>query len=486
LGLSLSESIPQVLLSVTISAYRITLEVVQGPHLGQRWTFNRALRVTLGRRAPAHIRLGQESAMSIQHCELVFDPPLVTVVDLSSTNGTMVNGIPVAEAVLADGDEVGVGETVIRVAIEVPAEQPEAALRAGESGDHTQVLPSPRVFLSRPPTDVDRDPQCDARPLPTQLPSSFRQAAESTAPDTTIPLNSPNNAAIIATQSGFSDGEARRSGADTGGELPEFCGPYKIEKRIGEGGMAIVFLARHGKTGQRVAVKLIRASNAPQKLVQLFAREASVLLRLKHPRIVRAIEFGFQDQQPFLALEWLPVIDLLGLIDPLPPTQKIRTSCWVVSRILQGLDFAHREGFVHRDVKPSNILAYRDRHRLQVKLGDFGLAKCFQDAGLTAMTDDYSLRGTLAYMSPEQMRDSRSVGPKSDIFSAGACLYRMVTGRHPKLTARGVEPEMDVIRAANLPRALATLLTSSLHVAMEQRPETAAKMHDLLQPFHGK
>jgi serine/threonine protein kinase len=141
---------------------------------------------------------------------------------------------------------------------------------------------------------------------------------------------------------------------------------------------------------------------------------------------------------------------------------------------------------VHRDVKPNNILAYREGHRLQVKLGDFGLAKCHEDAGLSAMTDDGSVRGTLAYMSPEQIQDSRSVGPQSDLFSVGACLYRLLTGLHPRLTAQGVRCDPATLKAANLPSPLIRLIEASMQPDTNQRPKSAAVMQQQLQPYHGK
>lgn len=464
-------------------ATRISLEVIAGPHLGQKWAFDREVRVVLGRQAPAHLRLVKESAMSARHCELVITPPLVTVNDLSSTNGTLVNGVPVAHADLSDGDEFGVGETCIRISIQSsPPSPPPAPIHPSLAAhDQTIVLSAHPTAGTPPPTPTPRTP--DVMPAPP--PVAGATAQEST--EATIDLSPKQAAELASKDAAFSVDADTSGGTNSENKIPEFCGPYKIEQQIGEGGMAIVYRARHRKTGQLVAVKLIRTASASSlKLLQLFVREASVLLRLKHPRIVRSIEFGFQDHQPFLVLEWLPVIDLLQLIDPLPLDQKLRLSCWAVSRILQALEYAHSEGFVHRDVKPSNILAYRQRHRLQVKLGDFGLAKCFDDAGLTAMTDDYSLRGTLAYMSPEQMQDSRSVGPKSDIFSAGACLYRLLTGKHPKLTGRGVEPETHVLDDVGLPGSLVTLLSNCMDIDPARRPKNASVFERALQRFHGK
>jgi len=414
---------------------RVSLRVVAGPHLGQHWTFDRPTRLTVGRESPANMRLGRETGFSKSHCELNINPPQVHLVDLQSTNGTLVNGIAVAEAMLGHGDEFGVGETVIVIEVENalsgsgPASEPEM-----------QSAPTVRAPLGGPGNDAD-----------TQVFSK-------------TPLAETPTDAISKT-----------------------FGTYELGNKVGEGGMASVYSARHRKTFQQVAIKLIRSAGPPSdKMLQLFAREASVLLRLTHPRIVRSIEFGVQDQQPFLVMEWIPTIDLVKLIDAMPLAQRIRMSCWIVSRVLQALTYAHSQGIVHRDVKPGNILAYREAHRLQVKLGDFGLAKCYEDAGFSAMTDEHSIRGTLAFMSPEQMHDARSVGPSSDIFSAGACLYRLVSGGHPKLTASGVECDPVRLSDQQVPVRLIQLIAKSMHPQCDKRFASASAMENALQPYHGK
>lgn len=414
---------------------RVSLRVIAGPHLGQHWVFDRPTRLTVGREAPANLRLAREAGFSKSHCELNINPPQIHLVDLASTNGTLVNGIPVAEAMLGHGDEFGVGATVIQINVE--------------------TAPSGSVQTPAPEMQT-------AQTLRDRVGSRGNEA------DTQFFSIKP-----------LSD--------ESSDKPPKSFGAYDLGDKVGEGGMASVFSARHRKTSQQVAIKLIRSAGPPSdKMLQLFAREASVLLRLTHPRIVRSIEFGVQDQQPFLVMEWIPAIDLVKLIDAMPLAQKIRMACWAVSRVLQALDYAHSQGIVHRDVKPGNILAYREAHRLQVKLGDFGLAKCFEDAGFSAMTDEHSIRGTLAFMSPEQMRDARSVGPPSDIFAAGACLYRLVSGTHAKLTANGVECEQEVLQDRQVPVRLIQLIAKSMHLQSEKRFQSAAAMEKLLQPYHGK
>lgn len=403
----------------------VTLTVLSGPHRGQRWTFDRPTRLTVGRGEPANIRLGKESALSKCHCELNIDPPTVHLSDLKSTNGTSVNGVRVTEAVLSAGDQFGVGETSIAVEV-----------------------------LARPSLAVDTAPQQRDGGQVTLATGNTERAPEETVAKT---------------------------------PLPRTFGPYELGRKVGQGGMAIVYAGRHRKTLQDVAIKVIRSSVAPsEKMVQLFVREASLMLQLRHPRIVRCIEFGFQGNQPFLVMEWIETIDLLGLIDSQSPDRRLRMAAWVISRVLQALGHAHLSGIVHRDVKPGNILAYREGRHLQLKLADFGLAKCYEDAGFSALTDDLSVRGTLAYMAPEQMKDARTVGPPADIFAAGSCLYRFVAGQHPLVTPDGIVCDRDVLAAAGVPEALQRIISRAMRWEAEDRYRDAAAMARALQPFHGK
>ncbi len=419
------------------SVCRVTLRVTAGAHAGQHWTFNRPAIVTIGREAPANLRLPNEASLSRKHCELRIDPPRLHLVDLESKNGTLVNGVNIAEAFLNNGDEFGVGETIISVEI---ASNSEAGEVTSPAGDETIMLNVGSQTIPNHDEEKTAHFQKDFQPAPIQ--------------------SQPN---VIR------------------------FGAYELIEKIGEGGMATVFSAMHRKTKDKVAVKVIRTTDEPsEKMLKLFIREASVLLRLNHPRIVRSIEFGFHEHQPFLVMEWIDTVDLLSLIDAMPLDKKIRTGCFVTSRILQALEYAHSEGIVHRDVKPGNILAYREAHRLQVKLGDFGLAKCYIDAGFSAMTDENSLRGTLTYMAPEQLKDARLVGPPTDIFAAGACLYRFITGKHPLLRSNGVVCDDDLLASLKIPPRLIQIIQTSMKHEMSQRFKKAAAMDEYLQPFHGK
>lgn len=447
------------------SAVQVRLRVVSGPHTGMSWTFAGETALTIGRQAPSQLRLPDEKAFSREHLRLVIRPPYAELLDNASSNGTRVNGVRVIHATLSHGDQFGAGDT--EIVFELASDLFSAATQS------PKVKPTAAPSLPReatPQPAVDRTRLVEANlvaPIAKPSPAVNSKPATVEMTETIAPV--------------LSKQQAER------GSFPQTVGSYELMKELGEGGMATVYHARHRGSGQEVAVKLIRSSIVvSEKLVQLFAREASILSQLNHPRIVRCLEFGFHDQQPFLVMELIKTIDLMKLIDAQPIATKVKTATWVASRILQALAYSHEKKFVHRDIKPGNILAYREAHRLQVKLADFGLAKCYEHAGFSAMTDDISLRGTIAYMAPEQIKSSKTVGPPADIFATGACLYRLLVGKHPPMAAMGVTFSATELTALKIPQPLVQVIQKSMHPDATQRYVSATTMDNALRPFHGK
>lgn len=257
--------------------------------------------------------------------------------------------------------------------------------------------------------------------------------------------------------------------------------------------MGVVYLAVHQGTNEPSAIKLIRPGIvAGQQAKQLFLREASILRGLNHRQIVASREFGLHDDCPYFVMEYVPSIDFEALLARQNPATKIWIAVGMICQVLKGLGFAHEQGIVHRDLKPGNILVYRSGKKINCKLADFGLAKRFEDAGMSAFTNDNETRGTIAYMPPEQFADSRYAKPASDLFAAGVCLYRFLTGRFPyeEQGGRGlmscvennlIVPIRDVF--PECPRELA----EAIHVALQRDPakrfSTAAEMGKRLQSF---
>ncbi len=467
----MSDETIQIELVTPASSAQVRLRVVSGPHAGMSWIFVGETALTIGRQAPSQLRLPQEKAFSREHMRLVIRPPYAELVDNSSSNGIRVNGVRVIHATLSSGDQFGVGET--EIVFELVQDLPFAG------GFTPKVMPANEP-LAQPLVDgtgsVGTGSVGTGSAEPNIATPVARPAATPTANRT------PSTVELTATLApALSKAHANRE------SFPLNVGSYELLKELGEGGMATVYHAKHRGSGQEVAVKLIRTSIvASEKLVQLFAREASILSQLSHPRIVRCLEFGFHNQQPFLVMELIKTIDLMKLIDDQPLATRIKTSCWVASRILQALAYAHEKKFVHRDIKPGNILAYREAHRLQVKLADFGLAKCYEHAGFSAMTDDVSLRGTIAYMAPEQLKSSKTAGPPADIFATGACLYRLLVGKHPPMAAMGVKFSPTELAAMKIPESLIEVIQKAMQPEVTARYASAIAMDTALMPFHGK
>jgi serine/threonine-protein kinase len=202
-----------------------------------------------------------------------------------------------------------------------------------------------------------------------------------------------------------------------------FDGRYRILDRIGQGGMAKVFLAEDVSLHRKVAIKVLGERYAEDaQFVERFQREARAAAGLNHPNIVQVYDHGRADGSYYIAMEYLegPTLDdVIADEGHLQPRRAIDLTL----QILAALRFAHRHGVVHRDVKPQNMIVLRDG---RVKVTDFGIAR----AGSSEMTEAGSIIGTAQYISPEQAR-GLPVGPPADLYSVGVVLYKMLTGRVP-------------------------------------------------------
>lgn len=204
-------------------------------------------------------------------------------------------------------------------------------------------------------------------------------------------------------------------------------GRYHILEQLGEGGMATVYRAYDTRLDADVAVKVIRRSAfAPDQLEQVlkrFEREAKSLAKLSHANIVGVIDYGEYEGAPYLVMEYLPGGTLkLKLGQPM----SCREAARILLPIARALDFAHRKGMAHRDVKPSNILITADGDPM---LTDFGIAKILEAQEGATLTGTGVGIGTPEYMAPEQW--TGQAGPSSDIYSLGVVFYEMLTGRKP-------------------------------------------------------
>ena len=206
--------------------------------------------------------------------------------------------------------------------------------------------------------------------------------------------------------------------------LPERIGDYKIERKLGQGGMGMVYLGRHEQTGELVAIKVLPASLAREEgFVARFAREIEAMQRVTGENVVQMYDSGEWEGTYYYTMEF---VDGETVTDRIMREKRMgwREVIEIATQVCKALKAAHNTGIVHRDLKPSNLLL--DKHGV-CKLTDFGVAHIFAGDQLTATG---GVIGTVEYMSPEQAQ-GRRVDKRSDIYSLGAVMYVMLTGRPP-------------------------------------------------------
>jgi pSer/pThr/pTyr-binding forkhead associated (FHA) protein len=409
----------------------VSLVVTAGPVRGQRFDFTGHDTFVFGRAPDCHARLAETDASASRHHFLLeVNPPLARLRDLGSLNGTRVNGVRVGGRTAGESPE-------------------EAAVRGGaevdlRGGDEIRVGATViRVEVAAPP--------------------AFSEQAVS-------PL-----AALAAREEAEEAMPGRR------------VGPYEVERLLGQGGMGAVYLARLLEGGPPVALKVMLPRMVVDEGAQeIFIREIEVTRALRHPNVVGLLDFGRHEDRFYFALEYCPGGSVealrrrLGGRVPLPSTLRIAADA------LQGLAAAHEAGFVHRDLKPDNVLLGEDG---AARLADFGLAKSFQQAGLSGMTATGAVAGTFHFMAREQLTSYRQARPTTDVWSMAATLYFLMTGQYPRdfgerdplavILRGGVVPLRE--REPSLPEALARVIDRALDDEPARRFPTAREFEAALR-----
>jgi serine/threonine protein kinase len=208
---------------------------------------------------------------------------------------------------------------------------------------------------------------------------------------------------------------------------------YRLTKKLGTGGMAVVYLARHVMIDRLNAIKILRRDlSLDPNQRERFLREARAVNRINHPNIVEITDFGEFEGTAYLVMEYAPAESLLQALKrgPFAWDRVVR----IAEQISSALARAHEAGVIHRDIKPANIfLARRDAGEIVVKVLDFGIARMKEVAAPEnrALTTTGLLLGSPLYMSPEQVLRPKDVDPRTDLWSLGVVLYEALTGKTP-------------------------------------------------------
>ncbi|MCB1057202.1 MAG: protein kinase [Acidobacteria bacterium] len=277
------------------------------------------------------------------------------------------------------------------------------------------------------------------------------------------------------------ESKPRRDPQLSGFEAGQSVGRYRILKRLGSGAMGDVFLAEDPRIERRLAIKTlrlqgVRPADFEERTARLM-REAKAAGRLSHPHIVTLFDVGEDHGLLFLAFEYVPGRDLHQRLVDGPPLS-LREALRIARETAEGLEFAHRHGIVHRDIKPGNLLLDADG---RVKISDFGIAKVLGQN--TELTTTGMVIGSPHYLSPEQVRGEPLDGT-SDVFSLGVVLYEMISGRRPfdgetlstlVYQILHLEPEILSTVDPRLPAELSQLVQRMLDKDRHRRMTTAGE-----------
>lgn len=403
----------------------------------------------IGRSEEAQFCLPADRFFSRNHCLLEIAPPQAFIRDLNSTNGTFVNGMRVETAYLKSGDRIQGGETVLEVEVTSGLEEFADSFH-GQSSGRLSVVTTKCLNCSVP---------------------------------TTVEANSP-------------DAKMSYVCEDCRNKLKENPQPvpgYQMIRVIGQGGMGSVMLARAEADGRAVAIKTLLPEVAvSEQSLKRFLREIEVASTLKHPNIVEYVENGTHNGLVYLVTEFVTGMDAARLAKHRGGKLEYREMARLIEQTLAALDFAHTQGFVHRDIKEQNILVTGEYPNSTAKLTDFGLSKSFKETGMSGVTMVGDVAGTIAYMPPEQVRDFKEVRPPSDIYAVGMMAYSLLTGAHaldisPKAgiaeTVKAIfeKPIIPISsRIQGVPPNVSLVIETALAKNVESRWRTAGAMREAL------
>lgn len=276
--------------------------------------------------------------------------------------------------------------------------------------------------------------------------------------------------------------------AEDDAETPEWIGPHRVVRRIGEGGMGVVYEIEQESPKRRAAAKVIKLGMDTKQFVKRFESERQTLAMMDHPSIARIHSAGTtKDGRPYFVMEYVDGEPLLEFCDNARLTTRERLSLFL--RVCDAIQHAHQKGVIHRDIKPSNVLATERDGVVEVKVIDFGIAKVFagEESLRTRITMHGQIIGTPMYMPPEQAEQrAEDIDTRSDIYSLGVLLYELLTGAPPfdesKLASSGFAEVLRII-STQQPERPSTRCSSDANSASRssQRNATPGQLRSTLK-----
>jgi hypothetical protein len=524
----------------------VKLEAIQGPLSGRIFSFDAHDIFIFGRSPECHACLPEDDrTASRRHFMIEVNPPDACIRDLGSLNGTFVNDAKhggraatespeqaasrkYPEVLLQHQDKIRVGQTVFVVQVELPEhccdcgrEIAASEKKACEWVGGTHICPSCRAKAAEPRKPSPQPQKAADANKPPAKPQGAGELKRSLPPRVSRsgPFDLHGAPESICCKECGKD-VAREVGRRRGDYICKSCQAkaevdpaallirlllekhgrketgmrgipgYNIQKKLGEGGMGAVYLATRVKDNTEVALKVMLAKVAvDERAREVFQREIEVTRSLRHPNCVALYDHGSAGSAFYFALEFCPGGSLDGLVMRRGGKLSLKEAGPLMLQSLEGLSYAHSRGYVHRDLKPQNILLTAlDGGR--AKVADFGLAKNFSEAGLSGMTATGGAAGTIVFMAREQLINYKYVKPVSDVWSMAATFYCMLTAQMPRDFGKGKDPVEVILgqpvvpiqaRDAGIPRKIAKVIDQALADEVKHRFQTAAEFHSALE-----
>ena len=416
--------------------------------------FETSAEVTIGRSSGCTLCLDSDPMVSRMHAVLLVDPPAIRIKDLNSTNGIVINGVSYGGAFgekivqpheLHDGDEVGIGSTVVHVGLAGESRTDSKPTRAVRYEDKGTVISS---RLSAVVTDDGDNGDADLNQTLGNMPEASPQ-------------------------------------------VPGFV----IRGLVGKGEVASVYQARSSDNGDVVAIKVLTPNiSFTKRILDDFKVEMDGVKSLRHPHLVRFYSAGaLSPQNIYLVQEYVSGENLASYLTRCPKHRlPLKTAFGIAVQICSALCEAHNHGFIHRELKPENILLFDDGGKISAKVTDVGLTRSLEDSGITGLSHLSSGPRSIRYAAPEQLTEIRDVKAASDVFSLTSIFYEMLTGSSPyELPEDGEAITVETVarapiipveeRMPGLPESLVVIIERGLSKEPEERYQTCCDLLDALE-----